>query len=95
MQILAIDVGMGTQDILLYDDEKRIENCYKMVLPSPTLRLAERVRSANGKEIFLTGRVMGGGHLTRAVKEHLRKGGHVYATISTLKNSEAYLRCMV
>jgi len=80
MQILAIDVGMGTQDILLYDDEKRIENCYKMVLPSPTLRLAERVRSANGKEIFLTGRVMGGGHLTRAVKEHLRKGGHVYAT---------------
>ncbi|RLG24842.1 pyruvate formate lyase-activating protein [Methanosarcinales archaeon] len=97
MQILAIDVGMGTQDILLYDDEKRIENCYKMVLPSPTLRLAERVRSANGKEIFLTGRVMGGGHLTRAVKEHLRKGGHVYATPDvalTLNDNLDYVREM-
>jgi len=80
MQILAIDVGMGTQDILLYDDKKRIENCYKMVLPSPTLRLAEMVNAANGKDIILTGRVMGGGHLTREVKEHIRKGGRVYTT---------------
>jgi uncharacterized protein (DUF1786 family) len=36
MKILAIDIGAGTEDVLLYDDEKRsIENCIKMVLPSP------------------------------------------------------------
>ena len=36
MQILAIDVGTGTQDILLFDTEKEPENALKMVMPSPT-----------------------------------------------------------
>jgi len=36
MKILSIDVGMGTQDILLYDSENNMENCFKMVLPSQT-----------------------------------------------------------
>ncbi|MHC1583691.1 MAG: DUF1786 domain-containing protein [Methanosarcinales archaeon] len=97
MQILAIDIGMGTQDILFYDDEKRIENCYKMVLPSPTLRLAKRVRAANGRDILLTGRVMGGGHLTRAVKKHIREGGRVYTTPDaalTLNDNLDYVREM-
>jgi uncharacterized protein (DUF1786 family) len=32
MKILAIDIGAGTEDVLLYDDEKRsIENCIKTV----------------------------------------------------------------
>ena len=32
MKILAIDIGAGTEDVLLYDDTKRsIENCIKMV----------------------------------------------------------------
>ncbi len=26
MRILAIDVGTGTQDIMIYDDEKELEN---------------------------------------------------------------------
>ena len=34
MKILAIDVGTGTQDILIYDDEKELENSIKLVLPS-------------------------------------------------------------
>jgi len=38
MKILAMDIGAGTSDILLYDDRKEsIENCIKMVLPSPSL----------------------------------------------------------
>lgn len=34
MKILAIDVGTGTEDILLYDSEKEIENSMKLVIPS-------------------------------------------------------------
>ena len=33
MQIMAIDVGTGTQDILLYDSDINMENNVKMVLP--------------------------------------------------------------
>jgi len=44
MKILSIDVGSGTQDIMLYDSEESIENSPKMVLPSPTRIIAERIR---------------------------------------------------
>ncbi|OYV14268.1 MAG: hypothetical protein CG440_735, partial [Methanosaeta sp. NSM2] len=36
MSLLAIDVGAGTQDILLYDQEVPLEGSTKMVLPSQT-----------------------------------------------------------
>ena len=31
MRILAIDVGTGTQDIMVYDDEKELEDSTKAV----------------------------------------------------------------
>ena len=37
MQILAVDIGTGTQDVLLFDSSRSPENCLKMVMPSPTL----------------------------------------------------------
>src|SRR5712691_990290 len=33
-RVLAIDVGAGTQDILIYESDKTPENCFKLVLPS-------------------------------------------------------------
>ena len=36
MRILAVDVGTGTQDILLFDTSGPVENSVKMVMPSPT-----------------------------------------------------------
>ena len=36
MQILTVDIGTGTQDILLFDSERTPENCLKLVMPSPT-----------------------------------------------------------
>jgi uncharacterized protein (DUF1786 family) len=33
MRILCIDVGHGTQDILLYDSEKNLENCTQLIIP--------------------------------------------------------------
>ena len=45
MRILAVDVGTGTQDILLFDTDLEPENCFKMVMPSPTMAVARRIRS--------------------------------------------------
>jgi uncharacterized protein (DUF1786 family) len=80
LKILAIDIGAGTQDILLYDSNKRLANCIKLVLPSPSPLYAAKVAEAtlSGSDIFFTGRVIGGGSLSRAVKRHLQKGFRVY-----------------
>jgi uncharacterized protein (DUF1786 family) len=81
-KILAIDVGSGTQDILLYEEGKPMENCVKMILPSPTRIVAQKIfkATAAGKNIFLTGNTMGGGPSTMAVAKHLQSGLKVYAT---------------
>ncbi len=81
MQIMAIDVGMGTQDILLYDDAQHIENNIKMVLPSQTQIIAQRISHATGagRDVFLTGITMGGGPSGKAVREHIKAGLKVYA----------------
>ncbi len=80
--ILALDIGSGTQDILLYDPGRPLENCVKMVLPSPTTILANRIARATeaGQDIFLEGLRMGGGPCVSALKRHLRSGYRVYAT---------------
>ena len=46
MKILALDMGTGTQDILLFDSEQPIENSIKMVMPSATQVAAGRIRRA-------------------------------------------------
>jgi len=85
MKILAIDIGDGTQDLLLYDDEKPIENCIKMVLPSPSRIFAERVREVtqHGRDLFIKGRIIGGGAFTKALKDHLKNGYQVTMTRNT------------
>ena len=35
-RILAIDIGAGPQDILIFDAGREMENCEKLVLPSRT-----------------------------------------------------------
>jgi uncharacterized protein (DUF1786 family) len=81
-RILAIDVGAGTQDILLWEAGQPMENNVKLVLPSWTTILARRVNGATqeGRPVFLTGNLMGGGPLVSAMKRHLRAGYAVYAT---------------
>ena len=80
--LLAIDVGRGTQDILVYEPGRSIENSIKLVLPSPTVVTADRIRRATraGRPIFLEGFLMGGGANTGAVRQHLAAGLPVYAT---------------
>lgn len=82
MKILAVDVGTGTQDILLFDSDKEVENCYKLVLPSPTVMLAQQIRAATqqGVGIVLTGTLMGGGPCAWAARDHARAGYPLWVT---------------
>ncbi len=81
-RILAIDVGAGTQDILLWEAGQPMENNVKLVLPSWTTVLARQVKQATqeGRPLFLTGNLMGGGPVVSALKRHLRAGLPVYIT---------------
>src|SRR2546421_1904199 len=82
MQILTVDVGTGTQDILLFDSDRELENCFKLVLPSPTVVIADRVRAATamGRRLVLEGVTMGGGPSHWATMDHVRAGLEVFAT---------------
>jgi uncharacterized protein (DUF1786 family) len=80
--LLALDVGGGTQDLLIWQPGQAVENGVKMVLPAPTQVLARRIGRLTAQErpLFLTGRVMGGGAVSGAVRRHLAQGLRVYAT---------------
>ncbi len=82
MRILAVDIGTGTQDILLYDTDLHPENCFKLVMPSPTMRIARAVREATRRRqpLLLTGVTMGGGPCHWAVRDHAAAGYQVLAT---------------
>jgi len=80
--VLAIDVGAGTQDILLYDPEVPPESCVKLVLPSQPVIVGRRIAGATDerKDVFLCGNLMGGGKSASAVRRHIAAGLRVYAT---------------
>jgi uncharacterized protein (DUF1786 family) len=81
-RILAIDVGTGTQDVLVFEAGTLIENAVQLIMPSPTALLAERVKQATAdrSDLILTGVTMGGGPGHWAVEAHLRAGLKVFAT---------------
>jgi uncharacterized protein (DUF1786 family) len=93
VKILAIDIGAGTSDILLYDDSKKsVENCVKMVLPSACNVYATKVKAATRlyKDLFIKGDTIGGGPLSHALKNHVAEGLKVYMTENaayTVRNS--------
>ena len=82
MRILAIDMGTGTQDILLFDSLRPIENSVKLVLPSATEIAARRIRAATaaGRAVRISGVNQGGGPSHWALEDHLRAGLPAYAT---------------
>jgi uncharacterized protein (DUF1786 family) len=84
MRILAIDIGAGTQDILLFDSKKKIENCISLVLPTPSKFLSEKLESIEG-DVYLSGDTIGGGSLTRSILSRLERGYRV-----VMEESAAY-----
>ena len=79
MKILAIDIGVGTQDIMFYDTDHPIENSIKMVMPSPTKILAKRIRKHHN-DILINGNTMGGGPVNKAIENHIKRGYKVLMT---------------
>ncbi len=77
MRFVAIDIGAGTQDIFFYDSEDKIENSIKLVYPSTTKILYNKVLSLK-KDIFISGDIIGGGPVVRALIKHIEKGYSVF-----------------
>jgi len=79
--ILCLDIGSGTQDVLLYFPDREIENCPKLVLPAPARVLAEAVRAATarGAALHIRGCNSGGG-FGGAVRAHIAAGLRVSMT---------------
>jgi uncharacterized protein (DUF1786 family) len=82
VRALAIDIGTGTQDVLLFDSEREIENAVRLVLPSPTVLIADQVRRATEARwgVVLSGSIMGGGPCAWAIRDHAAAGLPICAT---------------
>lgn len=94
MRILAIDMGTGTQDILLFDSSGPVENSVKMVMPSATQIAASRIRRATeaGRPLVLNGVIQGGGPCHWALEDHLRAGHPAFATPEAAQTFDDDLR---
>ncbi|HEU0116349.1 MAG TPA: DUF1786 family protein [Thermomicrobiales bacterium] len=81
-RILAIDVGAGTQDVLVFEPGSEPENSPKLVLPSQTQIVGRKIRAATaaGQPVHLAGSLMGGGASSDAAKAHLAAGLPLSAT---------------
>ena len=73
--VLCLDIGSGTQDVLYYRSGSKLENCPKFVLPAPARQVGARIRdlTAAKQAVHLHGWNMGGGFY-RDVKAHLEAG---------------------
>jgi len=87
MRILAVDMGTGTQDILLFDSAQPIENALQMIMPSSTQIAARRIRAATSDRcaVVLTGVTAGGGPCHWALEAHLKAGLPALATPEAAK----------
>lgn len=75
-QILAIDIGAGTQDILLYDSKLTPENCISMILPTPSRYYADLIERCD-QDLYIEGDPIGGGAIPSLLKKHIKKGHRV------------------
>lgn len=82
LQVLAVDVGTGTQDIYLFQAGLGMENGFKLVMPSPTMTIRRRIQEVTRRKeaLLLTGVTMGGGPCHWAAEDHRRAGLPLYAT---------------
>jgi len=97
MQILTVDVGTGTQDIFLYDSQLNIENGFKLIVPSPTMMVRQKIKDATqrGEAVLLTGVNMGGGPCHWAARDHAKAGYPIYATPEAAKTFDDNLENVV
>ena len=66
---LLVDIGAGTMDVLYFDDAGKQH--YKAVVASPVLQAAKQIEAVPGN-LLVTGVEMGGGPVTRILKERAK-----------------------
>jgi len=100
-KILAIDIGMGTSDVFLYDSGKNMENCIKFVVPTPLrryLKMLKGISFENKRNIYICGETIGGGPLAHKLTTLIEDGkADVYITPKaayTVKNDHDEVRDM-
>ncbi len=81
--VLLLDIGSGTQDVLLARPQMTPENWPQFVLPAPACLIAQKIRelTQSKKDIWLYGHNMGGGFV-KALRAHKEAGLSVYCTQS-------------
>ena len=84
-QILAIDIGAGTQDILLYHPRREEENNPILVLPSPSSVWAKRLEGI-AADLFIHGDTIGGGRIGSVLRDHIGKGYRVSMTAEAARS---------
>ena len=79
--VLCLDIGTGTQDVLLALPGVCVENWPKFVLPSPACRIEQELVRLGQEErdVWLCGQNMGGG-FAEAARDLVKKGHKVAAT---------------
>lgn len=84
MKVLAIDVGCGTTDILLWDPTAEGENQTHLIVPSATRAVAAEIDEATrlGLPVLFEGPLMGGGPNMAAMRRHVAQGLPFFATPS-------------
>ena len=80
-RLLAVDIGAGTTDVLVWQEGRRPENSEKLVAPSGTVIVGRRIEEATrrGARIVFRGPTMGGGAVTIAARRHLAAGCELLA----------------
>jgi uncharacterized protein (DUF1786 family) len=66
---LLVDIGAGTMDVLYHDDSA--QQHYKAVVASPVIQVAKQIEAVSGN-LIVTGVEMGGGPVTRILKERAK-----------------------
>jgi uncharacterized protein (DUF1786 family) len=81
-RILALDVGTGTTDVLVFEPGQPAENSVKLVVPSRTQVVAAQIHEATRRRraVVFTGSTMGGGPSTAAMRRHLAADLPFFAT---------------
>jgi uncharacterized protein (DUF1786 family) len=88
--ILAIDVGKGTEDVLLFEESEPIENSLQLVLPSTAQIFKKQLEKDVSERIVISGEIMAGEPWHKVVYAKTSKNPESVIMSSTAAKSLRY-----
>jgi len=92
MVILAIDVGKGTEDIMIQKSGQNIENTIQVVWPSSAQLMYQTLSIINESPILIDGDIMGGEPWHKIIYEKARSSNSVFMTRNAAKSLKYNLK---